>query len=162
MVLIEHAMRWSVVAMLLLIPAAQAQDACSQEEPCAWVVDVDESGFDRSVSGDEHTGTVGDWIVLDMSNLDDSMEHTIRFMGQEWTLSSIDFVTSDPIELTEAGSFQIEDSPSGDALDVLITVNDSVDVEGGAAPVTGEGDRGAPGFGLVALLAGLAIAMRRS
>ncbi len=157
-----HAMRWLPFAVLLLVPAATAQDACTESDPCAWVIDVDASGFDTTVVS-QHNGTVGDWIVLDISNLDD-LEHTIGFQGRSWTVGSIDFVTTEPFELTEAGEFQITDSPTGDTLPVLVTLNDSVDVQQGERPITDDADEGAPGPGLVALLAGLAavaIARRR-
>ncbi len=150
-------------AFLLAIPAASAQ-GCSAEEPCIWVVDVDDGGFDKSVTT-SHAGTLGDWVVLELSNFGDS-EHTIRFdaYGLSWSVGSLEFPTTDPFELAEAGEFALVDDPSGDTFPVLVTVNDAVDVEQGdpAQTKTTLPDEGAPGPAIGLLLAGLAlVAMRR-
>lgn len=61
-------MRWIIVAAVLAVTPAAAQDACTQTAPCPIDLDVDETGF----TGATHwNATDGEWLILDVTVWDD-------------------------------------------------------------------------------------------
>ena len=158
-------------ALLFAVPAASAA-GCSADAPCRWVVDLDEDGIqDKDLEEARYNGTVGDWYVIDLYNLDDA-QHTLSFEGYdlEWTVAGVDGYVSDPFQLDRAGEFRLLDQPSGDSAPATVYANDVVDVEQGQEGVTqdpGEGeeddgnDTPAPGLALVVGAVALAVVLRR-
>lgn len=118
-------------AMLLLIPATAAQDDdpetnCTQADPCPWMLDVDDDGFqDNSFDGPSFNATQGDWVRLEVFNFGD-VTHTITFEAHgEWTVGSLDEVVTEPMQLASEGSFAIIDQPTGDEVPVEVFLSDA-------------------------------------
>ncbi len=157
-----------LVALLLTTTVAAQEDACSQTDPCEWVVTVDSTGFDRD--GQEelfYNATLGDWYRFSFLNADD-VDHTISLEDHDaWTVTAdAIFLDTDPFELDQAGSFALTDEQTGDTAIVQVLVGDVVDAEAGSDPASqsGPGEDGGkttPGFGLVAALVALALVRRR-
>lgn len=147
------------LALLLLAAPAHAQDdACTQDAPCPWVVNVDEEGID----GDDLNATVGDWYVIEAFNFDDE-EHTLTLEGHgvELTLPAIGEATSDPISLETTGVFSLEDQPTGDFLWLEVRATDVVDDEQGGDEDGEDEDTPLPlPFVLAAVLAALVLRRR--
>ncbi|MEA3142743.1 MAG: hypothetical protein QOG31_67 [Thermoplasmata archaeon] len=157
------------VLALAAVPAAQAQDACTQSSPCLWEVVVDETGF---IGESGWNWTAGDWMRLSVAN-DDGVAHTVTLAdhGVTLTIPSLE-EKSQVVQLTKAGTFQLSDSPSGDAIPVTVVNGDVVDYQRGLIdqsgnPAAGAGSsskRAVPGLELpllaIALLAAVAMGRR--
>lgn len=149
----------SALALLLLAaPATAQEDACSQSEPCPWILDVDEDG----VHGGGLNATVGDWYVIEAFNLDDA-EHTLALEGHgvELTVPAVGEATSDPIHLDTPGTFALEDAPTGDFVWLEVRETDVVEDETGEDATPNDENTPLPlAVGLVALV-GAALLRRR-
>lgn len=154
-----------IPVLLLLAPAAHAQeDACAEAEPCTWVVQIDEDGL--AAPGGDLRGTVGDWYVFEFQNVDPDQGHEVTFSydGSSWDVAYLSEETSDPFELAEAGTFQLEDNVTGDTLPVQVVfedVSDGDDGNGSAGEEDGVSIPGAPGAWLALAIAALALVSRR-
>lgn len=151
----------SALALLLLAaPASAQEDACSQSDPCPWVLEVDQDG----IIGEGLTATVGDWYVLDVVSFDDR-EHTLTLEGHDVqvTLAPGGSATSDPFQLGTPGTFSLEDQPTGDFVWVEVRETDVVGDEAGADEPAGGGDEKNTPLPLAAGLAALlgAVLLRR-
>lgn len=165
------------LAALFLAPAANAQgedDGCTSREPCPLIVDLDESGF--YIVGDVFFGqagepdhiefTVGDWYKLIVDSMDPNRSHTVSLTGHDVdvsvTVGPDGFAPDSEAFLFEKlGTYTLRDQPSGDEFEVRVVEEDVSDTSPGSAS---DDDKGAPGLGLVALvalLAGVAAARRR-
>lgn len=100
----------AALAALTLVPSALAQDECSQANPCLWLVDVDETGLYGDGTEPVWNFTVGDWFVLNVSNLDE-VGHTLMLAGHPVTVQvgALDEAQSAPFRFTQAGTFQLTD-----------------------------------------------------
>lgn len=149
----------TLLALLLLAPTALAQeDACTEEAPCPWVVDLGGDGID----GDDLNATVGDWYVIEAFNLD-TEEHTLTLESHDVTLTvpAFEEATSDPIAFDTTGAFALEDDPTGDVLWLEVRATDVVDDSGDGDGAEGGADdegAGAP-LPLAVLLAALTAAL---
>jgi hypothetical protein len=115
------------LATLSTLPAAQAQDACTQSSPCPWDVEVDQTGF---VGDSSWNWTAGDWMQLSVAN-DDNVTHTVTLSGHgvSITVGAVD-EKSQVVQL-KAGSFQLADTPTGDTVPVTVVNGDVVDYQKG-------------------------------
>ncbi|MHB8633224.1 MAG: hypothetical protein ACYDBQ_04545 [Thermoplasmatota archaeon] len=106
-------MRLILLAALVvaLMPAALGQqDACTQSSPCLWSVEVDGAGF---VGESSWNWTAGDWVDLSTYN-GDSVAHTLQLSGYGVSQGVPAATSADKVlQLTQAGSFTLTDSPSG-------------------------------------------------
>lgn len=152
------------LAAILLASTASAQESCSQANPCEWTLDVDGEGL---VSGDQRPptfeGTVGDWVILDLQNLDEN-PHTLVFAayGLAWSLEPYSGDRSAKFNLTEAGDFVIQDEATGSVAHVKVYLSDPEDGVQDTDATTTTG-KGSPGLGLVAMAGAIvvAVALRR-
>jgi hypothetical protein len=122
------------VLALCLAPAAQAQDACTQADPCPWDVAVDQPGF---VGESEWNWTAGDWMELTVFN-DDDAAHTVTLSGYNLQIQVPSLEErSQVVQLTQAGHFTLSDAPSGDSVPVTVVNGDVVDYEKGLIDSSG-------------------------
>jgi hypothetical protein len=148
---------------LAALPAAQAQDACTQSSPCPWEVVVDQPGF---VGESGWNWTAGDWMRLTVANDDEAAAHTVTLGGHGVTLSIPSLEERSQVVQLKAGTFQLSDAPSGDTVPVTVVAGDVVDYQNGLIdrsgnPVAGSGSssgRGMPGLELPLLAVALAVA----
>ena len=146
---------------LAALPAAQAQDACTQSSPCPWDVVVDQPGF---IGESSWNWTQGDWMTLSVAN-DDTVAHTVTLDGYGLTFSlAAGQEQSKVVQLAKSGGFQMKDQPSGDAVTVTVVNGDVVDYEKGLIDSSGNalttGAKGRiPGLELPLLAAGLLAAV---
>jgi hypothetical protein len=125
------------VLALAAVPAAQAQDACTQSSPCLWEIVVDQSGF---IGESGWNWTAGDWMRLSVAN-DDGVAHTVTLANHGVTLAIPSLQEkSQVVQLAKAGTFQLSDSPSGDTVPVVVVNGDVVDYQKGLI-----NSNGAPG-----------------
>jgi hypothetical protein len=163
----------AALALVATLPAAHAQDACTQASPCPWDIAVDQPGF---IGESSWNWTAGDWMLVTVSNTD-NVTHTVTLAGYGLSLSAAPDggEKSQAIQLTQAGTFQLADSPSGDTVPVHVINGDVVDYQKGLIDTNGNaattGTAGASssahrrlpdlGLPLVALaLVGVALARR--
>lgn len=148
--------------VLILLPAATAQeDGCTQADPCPWVTDVDADGFETYV--EPFNGSLGDWVQIEAFNYD-AEGHTLSLdaYGLAWDVASLDELQTEPFQLTEEGTFQLYDAPSGDSVVLQVTAGDPIEDASGTP--TGENtpgadpERGIPDPGAPLLLGALALA----
>jgi hypothetical protein len=146
---------------LALVPAAHAQDACTQSSPCAWDVAVDSPGF---VGESEWNWTAGDWMRVTIFN-DDDAAHTVALSGYnlQFQVPPLE-ERSQVVHLTQAGHFQLSDAPSNDTVSVTVVDGDVVDyekglIDAGGNTVAAKSSSGrVPGLELPLLAAALAVA----
>lgn len=144
------------VLLLALIPAASAQEGCLQSDPCEWILDVDDEGFDETDLDGDLTATSGDWYVVQSFNFDD-VTHQIT-IGSFETLSveSINEASSQPFQIG-LESFTIRDDVTGEELLVTVSEEDTIDSESSSASEANE----TPAVGLLAIVAVAVIAALR-
>lgn len=121
-------MRLLLISILLLLaaslPVLAQDDACSQSDPCLWVLDVDEDG----IIGEGLTATAGDWYAIEVLNFDDQ-EHVLTLESYEiqLTLAAGGSALSDPFLLDTSGAFALEDDVTGDFVWLQVSETDVVD-----------------------------------
>lgn len=147
---------------LAAVPAAQAQDACTQSSPCPWDIVVDQPGF---IGDSSWNWTAGDWMKITVSN-DDDVAHTVTLSDYGLTFSVPSLSEqSQTVQLTKSGSFDLKDAPSGDQVKVTVVNGDVVDYEKGLIdasgnPLTSSSGKGRiPGLDLPLLALGLVAAV---
>lgn len=115
-----------LLLVLLAAPAASAQadESCTQADPCPWALDVGATGFSDASVGDWNW-TVGQWVQLSVWNTD-NVTHTVHVpaFGITAAVAPDDIVDVPAFNLTRTGSFQVTDAPTGGALDFVVFAND--------------------------------------
>jgi MYXO-CTERM domain-containing protein len=155
----------ALLALLAWTPfaAAQDDDGCSHADPCPWVVDVDDKGFQSYVE-DQVTFTLGDWYEILVFNDDTNRSHTLTLSGHDKTVTvEADGFATDTgaFQFNKAGDFQLKDSPTGDTIAVHVVQGDAVAAEESSSS-SGAKDGSALPFVLAAMaLLGLALFRRR-
>lgn len=150
--------------MALAVPVAAQEDACTQDQPCPWIISVDEEGiYNSSLS----VMTQGDWYTVTVHNDDLSQAHTVTLSGYDvvFQVAALD-EQQRTVEMATLGSFEVRDAPTGATVPFEVIAGDAVDFENGVADAEGNpraGSKGTPGIGVVAgvLAVGLAVAMTR-
>lgn len=142
---------------LAAIPAAQAQDACTQSSPCPWEIVVDQPGF---IGESSWNWTMGDWMEITVAN-DGDVAHTVTLDGYGLTFNVPSLEErSQVVQLTKSGSFEMKDQPSGDSVTVTVVNGDVVDYEKGLIDSNGNavssGKGRIPGLEAPILILGLA------
>lgn len=144
----------------LLAPLALAQSAgdegCERTNPCPWVVDVDDKGFQFYVA-DEQTFSRGDWYELLVFNDDLNRSHTITLTGHEVSVTvPADGMSQDTgaFQFSELGTFELRDAPTGDKITVHVVEGDALSGTGSDSPSDEDGE-GAPGLPLALLAVAL-------
>lgn len=153
-----------LLAACLLAPAAAAQDVedgCTQSNPCPWSFDLSAEGIDDGTTVAEWNFTVGDWIALDVFNFDEE-DHLLSVAGMEWTVPAIDAYESAPFQFDQAGSYTLQDQPSGDTATVTILAPSEEEQAVAEEEEAESPDRGIPSpLGLLAIPAAALLARRR-
>ncbi|MCA1819385.1 MAG: hypothetical protein ABR562_00565 [Thermoplasmatota archaeon] len=156
----------AILAIALLAPAARAADACTQADPCTWIVDVDGRGIYAGDAAPSFNATVGDWFVLNGTNMDEAfVAHTLSLDGYGVVLSlgPAEEAQTAPFQLTRVGTFSLHDE-RGRSGTVVVTKTDVNDQAAGLTATSAATPAGAPAPALVLVavaLLGLA-AVRRA
>lgn len=174
-------MRWiPVLLAFAAVSLAPSASACTEAEPCPILVHATQDGLYFQTPGTTaYNVTQGDWHQLDVfSDHGESHKISLEHYGVSVRTSCFDcppapgsqppppsvqsraFVVSDP------GEFAITDEQTGQNITLRVAINDVTDIEAGEDPVTGtqggtagDNTREVPGFGAIALLGALSLAV---
>lgn len=144
-----------------LAPLAFAQtpdDGCERTNPCPWVVDVDDKGFQFYIE-EEQTFSQGDWYELLVFNDDLNRSHTLSLSGHDVSVTvPADGMAQDTgaFQFTKVGTFKLRDSPTNDEITVHVIEGDAV--AAGSDSDSQSDAEGAPALPAVLLLAALVAA----
>lgn len=148
-----------------LAPLALAQtddEGCTRTNPCPWVVDVDDKGFQFYVAK-EQTFSQGDWYELLVFNDDLNRSHTLSLSDHEVSVTvPADGMSQDAgaFQFTKVGTFKLRDSPTNDEITVHVVEGDAVASET-ASETEKEGTPGLPAALLLGALVAVAAWRRR-
>jgi MYXO-CTERM domain-containing protein len=155
--------RLVAILLLALIPAASAQDGCLQADPCVWVLQVDDQGFDETDFDGNLTATSGDWYIVDAINFADQTHQITVGDFETIHLESLEDAETSPFQIG-LESFTITDDVSGETMVVTVTEADAIDESASSssssATSAASESKGTPApFGILAL--GLLALLRR-